>query len=188
MSPRLWYFMNGGESMEELKIEYLPVTALKPYERNAKKHPQEQVEQIKRSITDYGMNDPIGIWGPKNTIVEGHGRWMACKELGMDTVPVIRLDYLSNEQRRAYALTHNKITMETGMSFTTLHDLINQLNMTLDEYGIFVQDNINGVFDLEDEKPKEQSNDQLIYVVKIKKENEKELLELLEKEVFQYEN
>ena len=103
-----------------LKIEYLPIDSLKPYERNAKEHPAEQVEQIKRSIADSGMNDPIGIWGADNTIVEGHGRLMACKELGYETVPVIRLDHLTDEQRREYALVHNQTTMNSGWDFPVL--------------------------------------------------------------------
>lgn len=100
--------------MNDLKIEYLPVDSLTPYERNAKEHPQEQIEQIKRSIKDNGMNDPIGIWGKNNTIVEGHGRLIACKELGIDTVPCIRLDHMTDEQRRQYTLIHNQTTMNSG--------------------------------------------------------------------------
>ena len=81
--------------MENLVIEYLPISALAPYDRNAKEHPREQIEQIKKSIVDYGMSDPIGIWGKKNVIVEGHGRLMACKELGFKEVPCIRLDHMT---------------------------------------------------------------------------------------------
>ena len=66
---------------QKMKIEYVPLDSVKMYERNAKLHPEHQVEQIKKSITDYGMRDPIGVW--KDEIVEGHGRWLACKELGM---------------------------------------------------------------------------------------------------------
>lgn len=61
-----------------------------------------------RSIEEFGFNDPIGIWGPQNVIVEGHGRLMAAKKLGMKQVPCIRLDDLTDEQRRAYALAHNR--------------------------------------------------------------------------------
>ncbi len=104
--------------MNELKIEYLPVDALKPYERNAKLHPAEQIEQIKKSISDYGFNDPIGIW--KDEVVEGHGRLIAAKELGMTGVPVVRLDYMTDEQRREYALVHNQTTMNSGFDFSVL--------------------------------------------------------------------
>lgn len=65
-----------------LRIEYLNIEQLKLYEGNAKRHPREQVEEIQQSIVMYGMNDPIGVWGPENVIVEGHGRYMACKALG----------------------------------------------------------------------------------------------------------
>ena len=92
----------------ELKIEYLPVGSLKPYEKNARKHQDADVQTIVASIKEFGFDDPIGVWGEGNLIVEGHGRLMAAKKLGMETVPVIHLDHLTDEQRRAYALAHNK--------------------------------------------------------------------------------
>lgn len=102
-----------------LKIEYLPLAELKPYARNAKLHPAEQVEQIKRSIQEFGFNDPIAIWGD-NTVIEGHGRLIAATEMGLDTVPVIRLDDLTDEQRRAYTLVHNKLTINSDFDMDTL--------------------------------------------------------------------
>ena len=93
---------------EVSRIEMLAVDELKPYERNARKHGTEDVAAIAESIREFGFNDPIGIWGAENLIVEGHGRLMAAKELGMKEVPCIRLDHLSDEQRRAYALAHNR--------------------------------------------------------------------------------
>ena len=90
----------------ELKIEYLPIKALKPYEKNTRKHQKKDVENIARSIEKFGMNDPIGIW-KDNIIVEGHGRLLACKQLGMTEVPCVRLDHLTDEQRREYAIAHN---------------------------------------------------------------------------------
>ncbi|MBO7473123.1 MAG: ParB N-terminal domain-containing protein [Ruminococcus sp.] len=83
-----------------LIIEYVSLDAIKPYERNAKLHPQEQIEQIKKSITDLGFNDPIAVW-KNNEVIEGHGRLIAAKELGLEEVPVIRLDNLTDEQLRA---------------------------------------------------------------------------------------
>lgn len=91
----------------ELTIAYMPISALKPYEKNTRKHEALDVDNIARSIERYGMNDPIGIWGEDNVIVEGHGRLMACRKLGIDTVPVVRLDHLTDEQRREYAIAHN---------------------------------------------------------------------------------
>lgn len=94
--------------MQELKIEYLKLDELTPYEKNARKHQKEDVGAIKESIKKFGMNDPIGIWGEKNIIVEGHGRLLALKELGHETAPCIRLDALTDEERKAYALAHNR--------------------------------------------------------------------------------
>lgn len=53
----------------------LPVDRVKPYARNAKRHPQEQIDEIKASIKRFGMDDPIGIWGKENLIVEGTVGW-----------------------------------------------------------------------------------------------------------------
>lgn len=91
----------------ELNIEYLPAEALRPYDRNARKHAKKDVDAIAASIREFGFDDPIGIWGD-GLIVEGHGRLLAAKQLGMGSVPCIRLDHLTDEQRRAYTLAHNR--------------------------------------------------------------------------------
>ena len=91
-----------------MKIEQIKLEDLRPYERNARKHEAADVAAIAKSIEAFGFNDPVGVWGPQNIIVEGHGRVMAAKQLGMTEVPCIRLDSLTDEQRRAYALAHNK--------------------------------------------------------------------------------
>ena len=91
-----------------MKIEQIKIEDLRPYERNARKHEKADVAAIAESIKAFGFNDPVGVWGPHNIIVEGHGRVMAAKSLGMTAVPCIRLDDLTDEQRRAYALAHNK--------------------------------------------------------------------------------
>lgn len=94
--------------MRELEVEYVPIDEISPYENNAREHPEESVEEIAESIRAFGFDDPIGVWSKDNIIVEGHGRLMAAKMLGMERVPVIRLDHLTNEERRAYTLAHNK--------------------------------------------------------------------------------
>lgn len=104
---------------QNLKIEYLPVDSLKPYSKNARKHSEKDIQAICNSIEEFGFSDPIGIWSDKNIIVEGHGRLLAAKRLGMDSVPCIRLDHLTDEQRKAYALAHNK-TAELSKWFDEL--------------------------------------------------------------------
>ena len=103
----------------KLQVEYVPIDEIRPYENNAKQHPVEQIEQIIRSINDYGMNDPIAVW-KDNVIIEGHGRYMALKKMGYTDVPVIRLDDLTDDQRREYMLVHNKTTMNSGFDISTL--------------------------------------------------------------------
>lgn len=104
----------------ELKIEYVDINSIKPYENNAKLHPEEQIEQIKKSIKQFGMDDPIGVWNDE--IVEGHGRLIACKELGYTEVPIIRLDHLTDEERKAYTLAHNKLTMNSDFDLDLLNE------------------------------------------------------------------
>lgn len=112
--------------MNELKIEYIPTSELIPYAKNAKLHPEEQVEQIKASIREFGMNDPIAIW-KNNEIIEGHGRLLACQDLGLQKVPIIRLDKLTDEERRAYMLAHNQTTMNSGWDAELLDDELKAL-------------------------------------------------------------
>ena len=120
--------------MEKLKIEYVDIDSIKPYKNNAKLHPQEQIEQIKKSIEQFGMDDPIGIW--KDEIVEGHGRLIACKELGYTEVPIIRLDHLTDEERKAYTLAHNKLTMNSDFDIDILNDeLMNFETIDMADFG-----------------------------------------------------
>lgn len=119
-----------------MEIINIKIEDLKPYEKNAKLHPQEQIEQIKKSIEQFGMNDPIAVWGENNTIIEGHGRLEALKELGYDEVPCIRLDHLTDEERKAYTLAHNKLTMNSDFDFDILsQELDDILNIDMTDFG-----------------------------------------------------
>lgn len=113
-----------------LKIEYVDVAKLKPYDKNTRKHEDYDVSQIAKSIEQYGFNDPIGIWGKDNIIVEGHGRLLAAKKLGMDKVPCIRLDDLTDEQRREYAIIHNKTAELSAWDFDLLATEIDGLEFS----------------------------------------------------------
>ena len=116
-----------------LKIEYIDIESIKPYKNNAKLHPSEQIEQIKQSIELFGMDDPIAIW--HNEIVEGHGRLLACKELGYKEVPIIRLDHLSDEERKAYTLVHNKLTMNSDFDIDILNEeLENIIDIDMEQF------------------------------------------------------
>lgn len=136
--------------MSNLKIEYVPKASLKAYCNNAKIHTDEQIEQIRKSIREFGFNDPIALWHD-NEVIEGHGRLLAV--MGMDeveTVPVIRLDNLTDEQRRAYMLVHNKLTMNTDFDLDILTvELDDIFDLDMSEFG----------FDIETEEPAEAVDD-----------------------------
>lgn len=130
----------------ELEIVYLDPHELTPYEHNTRKHTPEDIDQIKESIEANGFNDPIGIWGEKNLIVEGHGRQIAALEMGLDKVPCIRLDHLTETQRRDYAIRHNRTAELSGWDFGKLEEEIAALEIEgVDLSGLkFELDGLNG--------------------------------------------
>lgn len=111
--------------MNDLKIEYVDIKSIKPYKKNARKHDKASIDVIAESIKEFGMADPIAVW--KDTIVEGHGRLLALKKLGYDRAPVIRLDYMTDEQRRAYTLAHNKTAEFSEWDFDLLPAELEQI-------------------------------------------------------------
>ena len=111
-----------GQSMEKLQIVYLPPGELTPSDRNARKHNPEDIDQIKESIRLNGFDDPVGIWGEKNIIVEGHGRTIAALEMGLDEIPCIRLDHLTDDQRRDYMIRHNRTAELSSWDFGKLEE------------------------------------------------------------------
>ncbi len=107
------------------------VDALIPYANNAKVHTESQIKQIANSILEFGFNDPIAVWENEDgglEIIEGHGRLLAAKRIGMAEVPVIRLDHLTDEQRRQYTHIHNQLTMNTDFDMAVLEDELKELD------------------------------------------------------------
>lgn len=108
--------------MQKMEIVYLSPHELTPYENNTRKHNPEDIDGIKKSILDVGFRDPIGIWGKDNLIVEGHGRQIAALELGLEKVPCIRLDDMTEEQRKEYAIRHNRSAEMSAWDFRKLEE------------------------------------------------------------------
>lgn len=125
--------------MPELKVVEIPTDELVEYENNAKLHPHEQVDQIANSIQEFGFNSPILAWHNDEgepEIVAGHGRLMAARKLGMEKLPVVFLDHMSEEQRRAYILVDNKLTMNSAYDDEILVEELNRLFMfDMSEFG-----------------------------------------------------
>lgn len=132
--------------MYDLQVVYLSPHDLKPYEGNTRKHAPDDIDQIKASIEADGFNDPIGIWGKDNLIVEGHGRQIAAIEMGLEKVPCIRLDHLTDTQRRDYAIRHNRTAELSGWDFGKLEEEIARLEIEgVDLNGLkFDFDGLNG--------------------------------------------
>ena len=131
-----------------MEITELKVEQLTPYENNAKIHTEEQIKAICDSIEYSGFNDPIAV-DENNVIIEGHGRLEAAKRLGMETVPCIVLKNLSDAQKKAYILAHNKLTMSTGFEFDKLKSELSKLKeLEFEDFSIlgFAEYEINEMF------------------------------------------
>lgn len=114
--------------MDKIQIVYKKIGDLKPYKKNAKKHPKEQVERIANSIKEFGFTQPV-IIDKDNCVVAGHGRILGAKKVGLKEVPVVKLESLTEEQIKAYRLVDNK-TNESDWDFSLLDE----------ELGILAQD------------------------------------------------
>lgn len=105
--------------MADLKIDYISASDLVPYENNSRTHSKEQVEQIKRSMTEFGFTNPILI-DEHNGIIAGHGRLQAAQELGIKLVPTILLEGLTEAQRKAYVIADNKLALNADWDLDIL--------------------------------------------------------------------
>lgn len=113
-------------------IVYKPIKELKPYKKNAKKHPKTQVEQIANSIKEFGFTQPVLI-DKDNNVVAGHGRVLGAKKVGLKEVPTLCLDDLTEEQIKAYRLADNKLNesgWDDGLLKQSLEE-IEEINMDL---------------------------------------------------------
>lgn len=117
------------------KIKEVAVETLKPYERNAKLHSEAQVEKIAKSIREFGFLSPCLI-DTEGNVIAGHGRIMAAKTLGMETVPCVYIEGLTDAQRRAYILADNRLTELGGWDMQTVSDELERLRQDGFEIGV----------------------------------------------------
>lgn len=132
--------------MVEVALEMLV-----PYERNAKKHPQEQIDKLKKSIQEFGFISPCLI-DRDNRIIAGHGRVEAARQIGMNVVPCVYVEGLTDEQRRAYILADNRLTELGGWDMDVVFEELTEL----DDLGFNIE--LTG-FELPEEVPEVADDD-----------------------------
>ena len=116
-----------------MKIEQISIKEIKEHERNPRIHSKEQINQICRSIKEFGFNVPILI-DENNIILAGHGRFFSAKKLELEKVPTIKIPHLSPEQKKAYIIADNKIALNSKWNSELLFSELEELK--LKEYDI----------------------------------------------------
>ena len=99
--------------MSRLRIDYIATNALTAYPHNARTHSRKQIQQIAKSIGEYGFTNPVLI-DSNNMILAGHGRVAAAPLAGLTEVPCVRLEEMTPSQKRAYVLADNKLVLNAG--------------------------------------------------------------------------
>lgn len=135
-------------------VTMMKISEVQPYDKNAKKHPDDQVEHIANSIREFGWQQPLVV-DKNNVLVIGHGRLLAAKKLGMEEVPVVRADDLTEEQIAALRLADNK-TNESAWDFDLLElelEGISELDMSL--FGFDLQEEVDPAEIVEDDVPED---------------------------------
>jgi len=134
------------------KIEMLAVTALVPYARNSRTHSKEQIAQIARSIQEFGFTNPVLIDG-QGGIVAGHGRVLAAQSIGVGSVPCLRVDWLTEAQKKAYVIADNQLALQAGWDNDILSAEIKELQQdgfALDLLG-FSNEDLDSMLGIADE-------------------------------------
>lgn len=109
-----------------MQIELIKTIDLVPYARNSRTHSDEQVAQIMASIKEFGFTNPVLV-DEDGMIIAGHGRTVAAQRLGLDEVPVIRLDHLTPAQKQAYVIADNKLALNAGWDVEMLKIELSEL-------------------------------------------------------------
>jgi len=112
----------------QITVVYRPIAELKPDSKNPRRHNPRQIRQIARSIQAFGFNVPVLV-DAEQSVIAGHGRVLAAKELGWDEVPVIALEHLDAAQRRAFAIADNRLTENAAWDDRLLAEQLKELSL-----------------------------------------------------------
>lgn len=140
----------------ELKIEYVDIDSIKPYENNPR-HNEEAIPYVMNSIKEFGFKNPI-IIDKNNVIIAGHTRLESAKRLGMKEVPIIHADDLTEEQVKAFRLADNKISEKAEWNFELLDEELEDLDINMEDFGFenidIEWDNVENLSEENYEEPK----------------------------------
>lgn len=147
------------------KLEHLNPTALKPWANNARTHSKKQLKQIADSIQQFGFTNPI-IIDADNSILAGHGRVEAAKRLGLNTVPCLRQEHMTEAEKRAYVIADNKLALNAGWDEELLAAELGalyalDLDFDVEITGFSIPESDNLIDSLSVEEPCNPEDDQL---------------------------
>src|SRR5689334_4658335 len=114
-----------------------PIATLKLDPRNARVHSPRQIRQIAASIEAFGFNVPVLI-DAAGQVIAGHGRLLACAQLGWQEVPTIRLEHLSAAQARAYMIADNRLSENASWDEQLLAEQLRDLSLAELDFSIEV--------------------------------------------------
>jgi ParB family chromosome partitioning protein len=122
-----------------MKVIQLKISEVSPYVKNSRKHPEEQVKLIAKSITDFGFNQPI-LLDEENVIIAGHGRFLAAQSLGLDEVPVCYpARKLTEQEIKALRILDNKLQNDSHWDYESLEqefEFLENNNFSLEDWGL----------------------------------------------------
>lgn len=140
--------------MKEMKIEYLNIDDIIPYENNPRRN-DEAVDYVANSIKEFGFKVPI-IIDKDNVVVTGHTRLKASEKLGLKKIPVIYADDLTEDQIKAFRIADNKVSEFSSWDFDKLGLELEDIDLDMSDFGIFQDEENDELIDLEDKKEKEE--------------------------------
>lgn len=151
------------------QIEQWPIENLKPYNKNPKLHPQEQIDKICKSIRNFGFINPV-IVHDELGIVAGHGRLHAATKLKLTHIPVVKVDHLSVDDAKAYLLADNKLGEGYGYDEDLLAEIMAELNSTAYDLSLtgFSDKEISSLLD----DAFDVDNDESIKITEVKEEKD----------------
>ena len=119
------------------KLELINIEKLIPYANNARTHSDEQIKKIRASLREFGFINPVLI-DKDCGIIAGHGRVEAAKREGIEKVPCVWVDHLTETQKKAYILADNRLAMDAGWDMEMLSvelECLNEIDFDIDLTG-----------------------------------------------------